>query len=154
MKNLILTAILTSIVFIMNAQCVQHQDLVKKMEKAINEKNVELLAEVYHQDAKRHTPNGLEDGLVQIQEAAKKFYGNVPDGITTYSDVICTEDKIVIRWEGNGTVKEFGKKVKVTGNTIQEIKNGKVIEEWEEINMLSLMMQLGMELKPVEGGGE
>ena len=31
---------------------------------------------------------------------------------------------------------------------LTHIKDGKVIEEWEEMNMLSLMMQMGFELKP------
>jgi hypothetical protein len=34
---------------------------------------------------------------------------------------------------------------------ISRIENGKIVEDKEEADMLGMMMQLGMELKPKEG---
>jgi predicted ester cyclase len=37
------------------------------------------------------------------------------------------------------------------GFTVFRIVDGKIAEEWEIIDMLGMVMQLGMELKPKEG---
>lgn len=152
MKNILICLSLISFSGALMAQCDQHQALIEKMGQALTDKNADLLAEVYHEDAKRHTPEGTEDGLAQIQANARKFYTDVPNAAATNHDLICTSDRIAIRWEGTGTVKENGKTVRITGITIYQIQDGKVIEEWEEMSTLSLMMQLGLELKP--SGGE
>jgi hypothetical protein len=34
---------------------------------------------------------------------------------------------------------------------ISRIENGKWVEEWEEMDTMGMMQQLGMELKPKEG---
>ncbi len=34
---------------------------------------------------------------------------------------------------------------------ISRIENGKIVEDKEDVDLLGLMMQLGMELKPKEG---
>ena len=82
---------------------------------------------------------------------------NIPDASGTNRDVICTDDQVVVRWEGTGTPKGSTEKVSVTGITIMKVVKGKVVEEWEEMNSLSLMMQMGYELKPpamTDGGKE
>jgi predicted ester cyclase len=43
-----------------------------------------------------------------------------------------------------------GNKVEISGIMIGRIENGKIVEEREEMDMLGLFMQLGMELKPKE----
>ena len=132
----------------LHAQCDAHKDLKAKMQQALVDKNADLLAEVYHADAKRHVAGETLDGLAAIQEDAKNFYENIPDANTIDQDIICHGDKMVIRWLGKGTPKEFGKEVAVTGITIYRVKEGKIIEEWEELSMMALMMQMGFELVP------
>ena len=43
-----------------------------------------------------------------------------------------------------------GNKVEVGGIDIIRIENGKIVEDWEDADVLGWMMQLGMELKPKE----
>ncbi len=57
---------------------------------------------------------------------------------------------IVTRFSAEGTNKgEFqgstpsNKKVKITGNSIHRVKDGKIIEEWTEFDALGLMQQIG-----------
>lgn len=131
-----------------NAQCDTHKAIIDNLNKALIEKNPDILAKVYHADAKRQLADASFDGLAAIQEEVRKFYADVPDASAVYEDVICSGDKIIRRWTGSGTPKNLGKEIKVTGITIYQVKDGKVIREWEEMSTLSFMQQMGFELKP------
>lgn len=140
-----------SITLSLSAQECAHQDLLDKIDQAMIKKDPALLAEAYHEDAVRYTPDGAEEGLTKIQDNAKAFYENIPDAKGTNLDVTCTENRIIVRWKGTGTPKGSPKSIEVTGITIYEVVDGKVAVEWEEMSTLSLMMQMGFELKPPGG---
>ena len=75
-----------------------------------------------------------------------------------YSDIQCnTEevvaegDKVVVRWTWSGThtgevwgATATGKKLTITGISILHIADGKIAEEWSEMDNLGLMGQLGL----------
>lgn len=148
LRGVAVLLVLTVFSFTSNAQdCKQYQALIDKLDKAMVDKNADLLAEVYHADAVRHTSNGNEEGIAKIKEGAANFYSEVPDAVGKNIDVICAGDRIVVRWLGSGTPKGSSKKVEVTGISIYKVDKGKIVEEWEEMNSLSLMMQMGYELK-------
>ena len=144
---LLLLAVFSASLF---AQDCKHQALIDKMDKALTEKNAGMVAEVYHANAVRHTQEGTVEGLDKIKAQTVEFYNNVPDAEGKNIDIICQGDYAVVRWEGKGTPKGAPQMVHVTGITIYKIVDGKVAEEWEEMNTLSLMMQMGYELKEPE----
>ncbi len=43
-----------------------------------------------------------------------------------------------------------GNKVEISWIIIFHVKDGKIVEAWEEVDMLGFMQQLGMVLKPEE----
>ena len=138
-----------------HAQCPEHKVLMDRLDKAMAEKDASILAEVYQPNAKRHHPEGTTEGIAKIQEEAKQFYADVPDAKGETVDLFCAGDKIVARWIGTGTPKGSPRKVNVTGITIYHLQDGKIIEEWEELNSMSMMMQLGFTLTPpAEAGNE
>jgi len=66
-------------------------------------------------------------------------------------DMITEGDKVAIRWTWSGTHKDeymgiapTGKTATITGITILRIVSGKIVEEWDEQDMLSFMEQLGI----------
>ena len=140
----LLLAVFSSPLF---AQECKYQALIDKMDKAMKEKNADRMAEFYHADAVRHTQEGTVEGLEKIKAQTAEFYTNIPDAEGKNLDIICQGDYAVVRWEGKGTPKGSPKMVSVTGITIYKMKDGKIAEEWEEMNSLSLMMQMGYELK-------
>lgn len=151
LKGASLLLILTVFSFSLFAQDCPHQALLDKMDKAMMEKSADMTAELYHADAVRHTQEGVVEGVDKIKEQTAEFYKNVPDAEGKNLDVICTDDYAVVRWEGKGTPQGSPEMVSVTGITIYKIKDGKIAEEWEEMNMLSLLTQMGYELKPPAG---
>jgi predicted ester cyclase len=105
--------------------------------------------------------SGVElDSLEACKEHATMTLSAFPDRCLTADDMIVDGDKIVTRWTWSGTHKgEFqgiaptGKRVTVTGITISQIEDGKVVEEWEEVDRLGLMQQLGV-VPPMGQGGD
>ena len=71
--------------------------------------------------------------------------------------MIAEGNMVAARFTATGTPQEewfgvppSGKKFESGGIFIVRIENGKVVEQWEDFDLLGTFMQLGMELKPVE----
>jgi len=70
---------------------------------------------------------------------------------------MATKDKVIIRLIAREThngefegISATSNKIEISAISIIRIKNDKIVEERENVDFLSLMMQLGMELKTKE----
>ena len=112
----------------------------------------DVLDEVYASDLVWHEP----DRDVRGAEDARQFFGvyksAFPDMSATVEDVVAEGDEVVTRVTIGGThqgeVEEFGpptgRRVEVQGITIHRIEGGKIVEEWNSYDNMSLMQQLGL----------
>lgn len=108
-----------------------------------------IFTQAYTPDCLMHATEGDRSLEEDIKDTAL-YFAAFPDIKATVEDVIAEGDKVVARWTMRGThenaVKDIpatGKKVTVNGITIKHMANGKVVEEWALINMLSLFQQIG-----------
>lgn len=96
-----------------------------------------------------HGPGGDLD-----LNAFKEFHNSVLSAFSPSSisieDIFAAGNKVVTRWKFHGTQKGMfqgiaptGKEVTITGIIISRFDKGKVVEEWEEANLLGMMQQLG-----------
>ena len=94
-------------------------------------------------------------GVTPDREGYKQFATisrtALPDFHTTIEDIIAEGDKVVQRFTARGTHKgEFmgipptGKQVTVAGIAIHRITDGKIVENWVNMDMLGMMVQLGV----------
>ncbi len=90
-------------------------------------------------------------------EIGKVYAKAIPDLSHRIEELLAIGDKVVARLITKGTLKEKvegfpppGKPFEVSSIYIFTIKNGKIMDGRGEVDMLGLMLQLGMELKPVE----
>ena len=100
---------------------------------------------------KLHFP-GFKNAL-SYKEAEKmndEYLAAFPDTKITIENQIAEGDLVVSRVIYQGTNKgEFrgmpasGKKVKTTGLSMHRILNGKIVEEWDEIDAMGMMQQMG-----------
>ena len=88
-------------------------------------------------------------------EAFRKFFTTAmaafPDFRVTVQDQISERDKVVTRYVMSETNRgEFmgiaptGKQITLSGLCLDRIVKGKIVEEWDEWDALSMMRQLGM----------
>ena len=138
----------------------QNTELVKRLIDEFNKGSVEIWRELctpefaYYQPSETPEPMSLE----QTIENFKMIYMAFPDYSWNISELIGKGDKVIARTNFTGTHEgEFGG-IPATGNKIRlsiisifKFKDGKWLETREEEDSMSLMRQLGMELKPKEG---
>jgi len=110
------------------------------MEEAFNQRKFEVLDEIFSAEL-----------MQRIGPSVVPFLTAFPDWHGTVDDIIAEGDTVVNRWTGHGThlvelmgIPATGKPVTLTGITIFRIAGNKIVEEWTEMNQMSLMQQLGV----------
>ena len=114
--------------------------------------NPDSLDEVYTPDVVWHNPEGDIQGIEQAKQFVTMFKTAFPDISATVEDVVGEGEKVVTRVTLRGThqgeVEEFGpptgRQVETQGITIHRIEGGKIVEEWNSWDNMSLMQQLGL----------
>ena len=114
--------------------------------------NLDILDEVYASDLVWHEPDQDVHGLEEARQFVTMYKTAFPDLNVTVEDVISEGDNVVTRYTIRGThqgeIEEFGpptgRQIALQGITIHRIADGKIVEEWERYDNLSLMQQLGL----------
>ena len=116
-------------------------------EELMNKGNLDIIDELGDVNYVNHSDDSDRAAFRQsIAESQASFSG----GGITIEDTIAEGDKVAIRWTLRGThtgafmgVPATGKQVTFTGVSIYRIANGKIVEDWPNVDWLGLMQQLG-----------
>ncbi len=130
-----------------------NKDIVRRvLEEIYNQGNLDVADETFAADyiwhnvsgPDVHGPEGMKQHAIMVRNA-------FPDIHITAEDMIAEGDRVATRWTIVGTHKgEFvgipptGVQVTFTGILISRIADGKIVEEWENSDVLGLMQQLGV----------
>lgn len=136
----------------------ENKALVRRAYEGFNNGHVDILDEVFAPDYVAHFP-GAEP--VEGRDAAKQLVGAFmdafPDLQFTIEDQIAEGDKVATRWSANGThqgefrgfppkthgVPPSGNHVHFSATDIYRIVDGQVAEEWNTLEQLDVMQQIG-----------
>jgi steroid delta-isomerase-like uncharacterized protein len=133
-------------------------------EEVFNGGNVDLADELYAPDYVLHDPSLPEDlhGPEGIKRYAAMTLGAFPDIRVAVEDQVAEGDKVVSRWTATGThtgdlmgIPPTGRRVEISGVTINRFSGGKIAEDWYQSDDLGMMQQLGVVPsgeQPGEGG--
>jgi len=98
------------------------------------------------------------NGIEEYKQVYSSFLSAFHDTQLEVEDLIAEGDKVMSRVSLHCTHKgelegipPTGKVLTVSAFTVFRLVDGKIAEEWEIIDELGMMHQLGMELKPEEG---
>lgn len=119
-------------------------------EEILNKGKLELFDELCAPNFVKHAiPPSPDFGIEGSKQSVKMLLEAFPDIKYTVEDMIEEGDKIVARWTAQGTHKgsfmgipPTGKQISFSGIEIIRIKDGKAVEEWEELDRAGLMQQL------------
>lgn len=129
-------------------------------EEVFNRQNIAALDELVSRDFIHRQPGRVLRGaeffdLIKSREHFLTF----PDLHLTIEDMIAEGDKVVTRWTARGTHQgeamgrpPTGNEVTWTGINITRLVDGKLVEDWEELDTLGLMHQLGGTILPGASG--
>jgi predicted ester cyclase len=97
-----------------------------------------LAPDVVHHDP--YDPDGA-DGLEGMKKSIARSRNRYPDLTFTIADQIAEDDKVATRWSAQMT--RNGRRVTLSGITIDRFENGVIVEAWRSMDMLGLLRQSG-----------
>lgn len=134
--------------------------IVKWYDEVWNKKNEAAIDELLAKDCVAH---GLVDdtgneivGPEKFKEFFRKFIGSFPDIRITVEDMISEGDKIAaratVRLSHTGenfqvaekSLAPSGKVIEFSGMTMNVIRNGQIVQAWNNFDFLGLYSQLGV----------
>jgi predicted ester cyclase len=141
------------------------QVLLDKVLEMWNKPNLALIPELYAADAvattsSMPTPYVGHEGIRKWIEITRAM---MPDMAMAFPEVIAVPGKIVTIWTmtgtntgpmvmPGGTLPPSGRKVSITGLSIDYLKDGKFVKEIVIFNTLEMLMPMGFQLVPPGAG--
>jgi len=111
----------------------------------------QLLARLLDPSFVSHVSGGPDAGAEAYTAAVDATHAAFPDLVVTVHDQVAEDDKVVTRWSATGThagdfagVPATGRPVAVSGIHIHRVRGGRLIEHWEELNLLGVLRQIGV----------
>jgi steroid delta-isomerase-like uncharacterized protein len=132
-------------------------DLMKRTSKRIFEEGlnvgrVEVFDETHAEDCAWHGPGGRElRGRAAIKEMVGGYMKAFPDMRMTIQHEVAEGNQLATHWRVTGThegplgdTPATGKRIEIDGYIIARFERGKVVEEFEMFDELSMLQQLGL----------
>jgi steroid delta-isomerase-like uncharacterized protein len=132
------------------------------LEDTFNTGNFEAIDQLVSPEATNHDPAQPARmrylrGPELLRQTVQLYRNAFPDVRMTIEEVIAAGDKVVLRWRAEGThrgelegMAPTGARASVTGISIDQWRDGKVVESWTQWDNLGMARQLGA--APPEGG--
>jgi steroid delta-isomerase-like uncharacterized protein len=135
-----------------------NKEIVRRLVDGVwQDRNLALIDELVAKDYVGHDPTQPEpihgrDGFRQFVDMYQSAFN---DATVTIDDQIAEGDRVMTRWTGRGThtgelmgIAPTGKEVTVSGITVSRLAGGKIAEEWELMDALGMLVQLGAVPQP------
>jgi steroid delta-isomerase-like uncharacterized protein len=130
----------------------ENKALVRRFVKEFwNEGNTATADELMAVDAEIHMPTGEVVSLDELKSFAGAWRESFPDWHSTFEELIVEGDRVAERWTGRGThrgelqgIPPTGKRVEAPGSVFYRIVGGKIVDFRGQLDMMSLMQQLGV----------
>ena len=138
----------------------QNKEIVKRFFEEFNKGNLEIFNELCAPDYYFYSPSNNPKPMSREEqiEAERLMFGAFPDLNLRIEKLFAVGDSVIIWGIGTGTHQGEFQGIQATSNKIEfgniiimSLKSGKIVEAREEPNVLAVMQQIGMELKPKEG---
>jgi predicted ester cyclase len=129
----------------------QNKALVRRLfEEGVNQKNLAVFDQVLAPNYVNYTFPAPAPGPEGFKQVMGMFFQAFPDIHETTEDVVAEGDKVAARGHFSGThhgefmnVPATGKQVRVSYMAIYRVEEGKVVENWVQMDLLGLLRQLG-----------
>ncbi len=137
----------------------QNKELFRKVAEECSKGNFDFLNEANAPDYAYFSPsiNPKSMSNEEVIALLKTFKEGFPDISFDLVESVAVGDMVMSRYVIRGTHKGTFQGIPATGNKVEfsimnwcHWRDGKIVTEREEADMLGLMQQLGMELKPKE----
>jgi steroid delta-isomerase-like uncharacterized protein len=127
------------------------------MDECWNIGKMDSVRELVAEDCRIHDPvfPSLTSGADNLQRHIAMCRNAFPDLNFTIDDTIAERNEVVHHWTARGTHKaEFlgmqptNRSATISGTTIFRMEGSKIVEQWSDWNLMSLLEQLGVTAAP------
>lgn len=125
-----------------------------------NRGDLDVVDDVMAPDARYHGPH-MPDGegdRESWRRAIAMYRSAFPDSHVVFEEMICSGDTVIGRWSATGThlgelpgMAPTGQRIAIGGITIYRLADGKIVEAWEQLDLLGMWQQLGVVSLPEHG---
>jgi steroid delta-isomerase-like uncharacterized protein len=140
---------------------VSPREVIRHLYKEVwNERKLDLIDYLISQSHALMSPDiaGPTVGPAAYKKEISAFFAAFPDLRFNVEDTICEKDKIVASWTLTGThtgeflgIAPTNKKVSLSGITIHQVVDGRILDSQAIWDAISLFQQLGVDL-PIKPG--
>jgi steroid delta-isomerase-like uncharacterized protein len=141
-----------------NRQSTDNKQIAQRfMDECWNQGKLDTVRELVASGCNFHDPvfPSLTSGADNIRRHIEMCRSGFPDLKFTVDDTIAERNEVVLHWTARGTHKaQFlgmaptNRNATVSGTSIFRIEGGKIVEQWSDWNLMSLMEQLGVATAP------
>jgi steroid delta-isomerase-like uncharacterized protein len=141
----------------------QNKVLVRRfIDEVYNQGRPEIIDELFADDYVDHTASTEQapgpSGARQIYDV---FHAAFPDLRVEIHDLVADDDLVTFRSTMSGTSKgplmgaaPTGNRIEIASMVFLRIRDGRIVERWEQMDLLGLMLQLGIVSESGSAGGD
>lgn len=130
----------------------QNKEIARRIpEDVFGESDLDLLDELYAEDAIERNAFGDQQGRAAIRKSFKAFLTAFPDVSQTVENIVVDGNTVAIHITSRGThkgelwgIKPTGQEIEVQQMAFIRIEDGMIAERWFLPDNLSLLQQLGV----------
>ena len=131
-------------------------EIVRRWIEEVKVDNFELLyEELFSKEFRHHVPSNAEpSSFDDYKENGKHIYSAFHNLSHNIEDLIAKDNKVIARMTARAIhggdfygIPPTGNELEWSAIAIFKLSEGKIIERWEEVNLLDLYQQMGMELQ-------
>jgi steroid delta-isomerase-like uncharacterized protein len=128
------------------------QVMRRAFEEIMTRGNIAVINELFASDFTGHDTSGGTFGREEFREGVLDMLSAFSDRQVKIADQVVAEDKVVTRWQATGVhagefngIPATGRRVSLTGISIDRISGGRIVESWEVTDDAGLLRQLGVD---------
>jgi steroid delta-isomerase-like uncharacterized protein len=134
----------------------ENKALVRRfVEEFWNEGDTTAVDKLMATDAAIYMPTGEVVDPEGLKSFAAMWRESFPDWHSSFEELVAEGDKVAERWTGRGThqgelqgIPATGRRVEVPGSVFYRIVDGKIVEFRGQLDIMSLMQQIGAVPEP------
>jgi steroid delta-isomerase-like uncharacterized protein len=130
----------------------ENKQLVRRwFDEVWNQKNESAIDRMFDPEGRSHgvPTNVVLTGREQFKEFHRTYVGAFPDMQFVLHDVIAEGDRVAVRWTNTATHLGYhlgfpatGRRITLEGSSFLVIRNGKILEGWNQMELEGLMRSL------------
>ncbi len=128
------------------------QVMRRAFEEIMNHGNVAAINELFAGDFAGHDTSGGTFGRAEFREGVLAMLSAFSDRQVEIADQVVAGNKVATRWQATGLhsgefngIPATGRRVSLTGISIDRIAGGRIVESWEVTDDAGLLRQLGVD---------